>query len=235
MWSGPRNLSTAMMYAFGNRTDCAATDEPFYAAFLAKTGLDHPMRAEVLASQSNDETQVAQDMVGPVPGGRAIWYQKHMCHHMVDGMPLDWMGEVTNVFLIRHPARVIASYVAKRERPTAEDIGFVRQVALFDEVAARGPAPIVIESSDIRADPDRALRVLCAALGVPFNPAMLEWPAGPKPFDGIWAAHWYDAVHRSTGFAGAEGPLPKLEGEAADLMRASMPYYERMTEHRLQM
>lgn len=225
MWSGPRNLSTAMMYAFGNRSDCAASDEPFYGPFLKLTGLDHPMRDEILATHDCNGDDVARAMVGPVPDGHPIWYQKHMCHHMVPGVPRDWMADVTHVFLIRHPARVIASYTAKRESPTADDIGFKAQAALFQHVRALGQTPIVIDSNDIRQSPKAALTVLCDALGIPFDPAMLSWEAGPKPADGVWAAHWYDAVHRSTGFAGAEGPLPELTGDAADLANISMADY----------
>lgn len=203
MWSGPRNLSTAMMYAFGNRTDCAVVDEPFYAAYLARTGLEHPMRDAILAAQPQDPATVAATLAGPNPEGKAHWYQKHMTQHMIAGVPRGWMRGVTNVFLIRHPARVIASYAAKRENPTLDDIGFRQQAELFREVLGLGGDPIVIDSHDIREDPCRMLEKLCAAIGVPFDPAMLGWPAGGHKDDGVWAAHWYGAVWNSTGFAGA--------------------------------
>ena len=154
MWSGPRNLSTAMMYSFGARGDCAVSDEPFYAAYLAATGLEHPMREEVIAAGETDPAKVAAACAGPIPGGRPIWYQKHMTLHMLDGFPREFMRACTNVFLIRHPARVVASYARKREAPTLHDIGFVQQARLFDEVADRlGHAPPVIDSADIRRDP----------------------------------------------------------------------------------
>ena len=155
MWSGPRNLSTAMMYAFAARGDCAASDEPFYAAYLALTGLDHPMRDQVLASQPNDPARV--DLTGPAPGGAAIWYQKHMVHHMLPQMPRDWFKACRHAFLIRHPARVIASYARKRESPTLDDLGFVQQAELFDAIAqATGAAPPVADSAAIRARADAA-------------------------------------------------------------------------------
>ncbi len=227
-WSGPRNLSTAMMYAFGARADCAVTDEPFYAAYLAATGLDHPMRAEVLASQPTDPGKVAATLAGPPPDGRAHWYQKHMAGHILPGFPMDWAEGCVHVPLIRHPARVVASYVAKRESPTADDIAFARQVELFD-----GLGGIVVDSADIRARPEATLRALCAEIGLPFEPAMLRWPAGGHPADGVWGEHWYDAVRRSTGFAPPEGPLPELDGAAADLVRAALPNYEALAARAL--
>jgi Sulfotransferase domain len=224
MWSGPRNLSTAMMYAFAARGDCAVVDEPFYGAYLAATGLDHPMRDAVIASQSSDADQVARGLLGPMQ--QSLYYQKHMTLHMIPQFDRSFMRGLTNVFLIRHPARVVASYARKREAPTLADIGFVQQAELFDEVAGwLGHAPLVIDSVDIRADPPRALNRLCQALGVTFTPRMLHWDKGPKPYDGVWAPHWYGAVHGSTGFEDPEGPLPALTGPFADLAEAAMPHY----------
>ena len=234
MWSGPRNLSTALMYAFANRADCIAVDEPFYAAYLTATGLIHPMQDAVLASQPADPAAVAQTLLAPVPPEKTLFYQKHMTHHMVAGWPDGWMDHVTHAFLIRHPARVVASYLAKRESPTLADLGFTQQAAIFDRVADRlGHAPPVIDSATIRATPEPALRALCAALAIPFDPAMLAWPPGPKPCDGAWAPHWYGAVHASTGFDAAEGSLPVLSGDAARLADAALPHYERLAGYRL--
>jgi hypothetical protein len=221
MWSGPRNLSTAMMYAFGNRADFAAWDEPFYAAYLVASGIDHPMKADILAADESDPVAVAARCAGPIPGGKPHLYMKHMAHHMLPGFPLDWARDCVNVHLIRHPARVVASYSEKREEPTLDDIGFRQQTELFDKVGG-----LVIDSHDIRDDPDSMLRTLCDRIGLAFDPAMLRWPAGAKPFDGPWARHWYGAVHRSTGFAGPEGPLPDLDGRAADLVAAALPHYD---------
>ena len=228
MWSGPRNLSTACLYAFGNRADFAVWDEPFYAAYLARTGIDHPMRKAVLAAGNADPAAVAELCSGPVPEGKPHWYMKHMGFHMCDGFPLDWALGCVNVHLIRHPARVVASYAAKREEPTLRDIGFEQQVEIFE----RFPGP-VIDSADVRDDPEGMLRRLCGEIGLDFDPAMLAWDAGPKPFDGAWAPHWYGAVHRSTGFAGAEGPLPELAGRDAALARAAIPFYEDLWARRL--
>ncbi len=230
MWSGPRNLSTAMMYAFAQREDCAVWDEPFYAAYLRATGADHPMRDEILASHETDAARIAAVCAGPVPGGRAHFYMKHMAHHMVEGMPLDWAKACINVHLIRHPARVIASYGAKRNGMRLVDIGFVQQASLYRQLGG-----VVIDSVDIRADSARALKALCMAIGLRFDPGMLRWPAGGRAEDGVWAAHWYGAVHASTGFAGAEGPLPVLEGEAMRIADEAMPYYEAMKARALKL
>lgn len=226
MWSGPRNLSTAMMYSFGARSDFTVMDEPFYAAYLAQSGVDHPMREEILVAQATDPDQVATLCRAPVPTPHL--YMKHMPHHMLEGLPLDWAQECVNVHLIRHPARVIASYAAKREAPTLEDIGFVQQHALYEKLGG-----IVIDSTDIRARPEHMLRVLCDAIDLPFDPAMLSWPAGPRAEDGIWAAHWYGAVHQSTGFAGAEGEMPQLEQDLNNLMQEASPYYHVLERQKL--
>ena len=227
MWSGPRNLSTAMMYAFGARPDCAVWDEPFYAAYLKATGKPHPMAAEIMARHETDPDRVAQRCGGAAPDGSPIFYQKHMAHHILPGFDTGWMATVTHVFLIRHPARVIASYAAKREEVAPEDIGAAEQLALYEKArAATGRPPPVIDSADIRAAPEPMLRALCAAIGIPFDPAMLSWPAGGRPEDGAWAPHWYGAAHRSTGFAGPEGPLPEVPRALRPVLARALPAYE---------
>ncbi|WP_138468859.1 HAD family hydrolase [Poseidonocella sp. HB161398] len=225
-WSGPRNLSTAMMYAFGARGDAAVWDEPFYAAYLEMTGLTHPMGAEIIAAGPRDPREVAARCAAPHPSGRPVFYQKHMTHHMIEGVPRDWFSSVTHLFLIRHPARVLASYAKKRENPVLDDIGFRQQAEIFEEIRASGQTPVVIDSHDIRADPAGMMAALCDALGIPRDPGMIRWPAGGHADDGVWAAHWYDAVHRSTGFAGAEGPLPALPADLQAVCDAALPYYD---------
>lgn len=226
MWSGPRNLSTAMMYAFAQRPDCTVWDEPFYAAYLEATGLEHPMRTDILNAGERDPSRVAALCAARRTGERPVFYQKHMTQHMLPDFPRDWMAEVRNVFLIRHPARVVASYVRKREAPTLDDIGFRQQTELFNYARDLGQQPIVIDSADIRANPQTALERLCEVLGLGFDPAMLRWPAGGHASDGVWAAHWYGAVHRSTGFAGPDEDMPELSGAYADLAASALPYYD---------
>jgi hypothetical protein len=228
MWSGPRNLSTAMMYSFGARSDFAVVDEPFYAAYLTLTGLQHPMRDEIIASQPTDPQKVIDQLLGSIPAQKPHFYQKHMAQHMIDDVPREWVAQVTNIFLIRHPARVAASFSAKYDNPTLADIGFVQQAELYEQLTAQGHAPVVIDSADIRRAPETMLKRLCAAIDLPWDPAMLNWPMGGHPDDGVWAAHWYASVHGSTGFANAEGPLPALDGPRADLADAAMPVYEKL-------
>ncbi|MGC1502550.1 MAG: HAD family hydrolase [Sulfitobacter sp.] len=220
MWSGPRNLSTAMMYSFGARADFAVMDEPFYAAYLKHTNADHPMQKEILAVHETDPEKVS---LACKREGTPHLYMKHMPHHMMEGFAMDWAVGCVHVHLIRHPARVIASYAAKRQQPTLEDIGFAQQFRLFKELGG-----VVIDSTDIRADPKGMLTKLCDAIDLPFDPAMLHWPSGPRPEDGVWAQHWYHAVHQSSGFAGAEGALPVLQTPLEKLLDQAMPYYSEM-------
>ena len=237
MWSGPRNLSTALMRAFENRPDCAVVDEPFYAAYLAASGLDHPMRAEVLASQPTDWRCVADRLLGPVPEGKPIFYQKHMTHHMLADFGRDWMVQCRNAFLIRAPSQVLASYVARRENVVLADIGFAQQVALFDAVCDRlGAPPPVLDAADLRHNPQMALVALCHALGIAFTPSMLRWPPGPRASDGVWAPSWYGGVHRSTGFAPAPSicvPAADLPAHLQDIAREADVYYQHMARFRL--
>ena len=233
MWSGPRNLSTAMMYAFGSRSDFAVVDEPFYAAYLALSGLDHPMRDEIIASQPTDSAKVIESLLGSIPAGKAHFYQKHMSQHMLPEIPRDWIFKVRNVFLIRHPARVAASFSAKYDDPTLSDIGFVQQAELFDQLIDANAKPIVIDSSDIRRDPETMLTRLCTALDLNWDPAMLSWPEGGHADDGVWATHWYGAVHRSTGFAPVESDLPDLTIRQSALSEAAMPAYEHLQRYKL--
>lgn len=234
MWSGPRNISTAMMRAWENRPDTAVVDEPFYACYLEATGLNHPGREEVIASQPTDWRAVVAALTGQVPDRKAIHYQKHMTHHMLPGIGRDWLQHVDNCFLIRAPAEVVASYAETRNAPTFEDLGFLQQGELFDQVADRlGHAPPVIDASDVLRNPAGMMAALCAALGVDFDARMLSWPPGRRRTDGVWAKHWYASVERSTGFnplrAGSK-PVPRpLE----PLVQAALPIYERLAAHRL--
>lgn len=227
MWSGPRNLSTAMMYSFAARGDTRVVDEPFYAAFLARSGEDHPMREAILASQPNDPDKVANALISPVL--EPIFYQKHMAHHMYDGWSNAWMEGIRHVLLIRHPARVVASYAKKRESPILADLGFTQQ----SEILERAEAPIIVDSCDIRANPSVTLQKLCERIGIDWTPKMLHWAAGGHAQDGVWAQHWYGAVHASTGFAGAEPELPTLTGEFARVADAAMPYYEALAAQKI--
>lgn len=232
MWSGPRNLSTAMMRSFGNRADCDTMDEPFYGAYLQATGLNHPMRDEIIKAGESDPNKVVEHCLSA--GEAQISYQKHMCHHMIDGFPIDWIDQASNVFLLRDPARVLASYAVKTETVDALDIGFIQQRRLFDQVVSAGATPVVVEAHDIRSNPQGMLEALCDAVDISFDPAMLSWQAGARAEDGVWASHWYDAVWKSTGFAPPEmKPLPVLGPDLLAIDNEVRGDYEHMLQFRL--
>ena len=235
MWSGPRNLSTAMMYSFGNRSDCSVWDEPFYAAYLAKTGLDHPMLAEILAAGEHDDKLVANRCIGDIPEGKQVFYQKHMAHHMLPGFDREWMRDVVNVFLIRDPAKVIASYHAKRENPTLDDIGFRQQAEIFKQVVEKnGTIPAVIDCGDILANPEQTLRILCDFIDLDFQQNMLQWPKGRHQDDGAWADHWYKSVWESSGFSIApDMSKPDLPTSGEVVLKEAYPYYEMMLKYQI--
>ena len=233
MWSGPRNISTAMMRAWSSRADTAVVDEPFYAAYLAETGLDHPMREQILASQSNDWASVANECA---TGMRTpVIFQKHMCQHMVPQAPMAWMDACRHAFLIRPPGEVAASFGQKWDGWGPEDLGFRRQGELFDHVCQiTGNAPPVVLAADVLADPAGMLSALCIALEVPWDPAMLSWSAGPHADDGVWAAHWYNSVLSSTGFVPPPDRAKAPDPSAADAIAECEPYFQAMLRHRLQ-
>jgi hypothetical protein len=233
MWSGPRNISTAMMRSFENRTDATVVDEPFYACFLASTGLKHPMREDVLQSQPTDWEEVAAMLTGPCSA--PVFYQKHMTHHMLPQIGMSWMAACTNVFLIRRPDDVVASYREKHDEVSLEAIGIVRQEELFDQEADRlGRAPAVIDSADVSAAPEPMLRALCAAVGIPFMTRMLSWPKGRRASDGVWAPAWYDQVEQSTGFVTkAKSEPPDLPADLRKIADAALPHYERLARWKL--
>ncbi|MGB9430116.1 MAG: HAD family hydrolase [Gammaproteobacteria bacterium] len=234
MWSGPRNISTAMMRAWENRGDTAVTDEPFYAHYLLKTGVKHPGREEVLAAQSSDWREVTRALIGPAPGGKTIWYQKHMTQHVLADMPLDWLTGLHNCFLIRAPEEVVASFTHQRPDAALWELGYEQQARLFVHVCDQlGQAPPVLDAADILKNPAGLLRALCVRLGVTFNERMLHWPAGPRTSDGVWAKYWYAAVERSTGFEPYQPRKIELTTFQSGLAEQCRPFYEHLASHRL--
>jgi hypothetical protein len=226
VWSGPRNISTALMRSWENRPDTRVVDEPLYGFYLDRTGLDHPGREEIIADMGSDWRPVVADLVAP---GAGVYYQKHMTHHLLPELPRDWIADLVNVLLIRDPAEVVASYTRERTNVVASDIGLVQQAELYDQL---GGLP-VIDSADFLRDPAGYLRWMCDHAGVEFTDAMLHWPAGPRESDGIWAKYWYDAVIASTGFAPYRPREVSLEGAALDAAQESRPYYDRLREVRV--
>jgi hypothetical protein len=230
MWSGPRNISTAMMRAWENRPDTTVVDEPFYAAYLARTGLDHPGRDEVIASQPTDPAAVVRAL--ETDDSSPVHYSKQMTHHLLEDMPLDWVDGFHNVLLIRDPAEVVSSYVRSRESCEPDDIGLLQQVRLLDAFTEDPP---VIDSGDFLRDPESHLRWLCNWLGIDFTDRMLRWPPGLRESDGVWAPHWYDAVARSTGFEAWRPREIELSEHDTSVAEACRPAYDLLRERRVRL
>jgi hypothetical protein len=225
VWSGPRNISTAMLRSWENRGDTVVVDEPLYASYLARTGIDHPAREEVIASQPVDLAEAVRRLHDPLPEGTRVHYAKHMAHHLLPGDDLGWTTAFGNVLLIRDPAEVVASYVRSREACEPADIGLLQQVRLLE---AWDEMPPVLDARDFLRDPEAHLRWLCAWAGVPFTDRMLSWPPGPRESDGVWAPSWYDAVRSSTGFEPWRARQVHLDDHDAAVAEACRPAYERL-------
>jgi hypothetical protein len=226
MWSGPRNISTAMMRSFGARADCLVVDEPLYAHYLVATGLDHPARDEVIASQPTDWSTVVAGLTRDEPA--PVYYQKHMAHHLLPNIGRAWLSHVDNAFLIRDPAHVVASYAKVRGEPTLADLGYVQQAEIFRDFG--GP---VVDAAAVLQDPAGVLGRLCSALGLAFDPVMLSWPPGRRDTDGVWAPHWYAAVESSTGFAAFDPRPADVPRRLQHLVDAAQPYYDELAAHAL--
>ncbi len=234
-WSGPRNISTAMMRSWENRPDCVVTDEPLYAHYLAETGLDHPGRNEVIAAGETDWRKAVAALIGPVPTAARIHYQKHMAHHLLPHIDRSWLVELTNVVLIRDPADVLVSYRRSRTQLEPDDLGLLQQRELYAHLADLGTAPPVIDAAEFLANPAAYLEWLCDLVGVPFTAAMLSWPAGPRASDGVWAPYWYDAVVASTGFTPYRSYPVDLNPDEAAVVHACRPAYDYLADVRLRL
>jgi hypothetical protein len=234
MWSGPRNISTAMMRSWGNRADAFVIDEPFYAYYLRATGKKHPGAGEVIASGETDWRKVVAQLTGPVPKSKRILFQKQMAHHLLPDVEREWLGAVTNCFLIRDPREVIASYIKKRDEPALQDLGFVQQGEIFDFVRTRTKStPPVVDARDVLEKPERVLRLLCGAIGVEFSQSMLSWPPGLRETDGIWAGHWYGEVAKTTSFQPYHSRHAKLPARLREVYARCHEVYQRLYKYRL--
>jgi hypothetical protein len=234
MWSGPRNISTAMMRAWGNRPDTSVWDEPFYAHYLQVTGYDHPGADEVIASGGTDWRKVVTRLVGVVPAGKRIFYQKQMTHHLLPEIDRGWLGAVTNCFLIRDPREVITSYIKKNRDPALEDLGFVQQAEIFKWVCEHTNAiPPILDARDVLENPERILRSLCQSVGVEFSAAMLSWPPGRRATDGVWAKYWYPEVEASTSFRPYEAKHEDVPERLRAVYEKCLEVYEQLHAHRL--
>jgi len=236
MWSGPRTLSTALMRSFASRPDTVVIDEPLYGYYLARTGLDHPGRDEVIASMPTSWRDVVRRLTAePVPDGKQVFYQKHMTHHVLDEVDLEAFAGLKHAYLIRDPRRLLASYARVRETPTQADLGLERQVNIYRRFG--GP---VIDAADLAARPQKVLEALCAALGLAFDETMLRWPAGPQPYDGVWGRYWYATVWKTSGFEAPgtadrrpQAPLAPLPPHLRRLAAGCQPFYDELNAHAL--
>jgi hypothetical protein len=234
MWSGPRNISTAMMRSWGNRDDVVVTDEPLYAHYLYLTQKPHPGREVVVAAGETDWQKVVTGLIGPIPDGKRIYYQKHMTHHLLPHISREWLLKLTNCFLIRHPREVLASYTKVVETPQVEDVGFPQQAEIFQQVTtATGRVPPVLDAGDVLRNPRRMLGLLCDALNLDFLESMLSWPPGPRPTDGVWAKYWYTEVEKSTGFRPYHPKEIALPSRLENLCHQCLHDYERLYAHRI--
>jgi hypothetical protein len=234
MWSGPRNISTAMMRAWGNRPDTFVIDEPFYAYYLSATGKEHPGAEEVIASGETDWRKVIAQLTSPIPKGKRIFFQKQMAHHLLPEVDREWLGAVTNCFLIRDPREVIASYIKKQDNPALPDLGFMQQIEIFDFMRTRtNSVPPVIDAKDVLENPERILRLLCEAVGVEFSDSMLSWPLGLRETDGVWANHWYGEVAKTGSFQPYHSSDAKVPAHLEAVHDSCHECYERLYEYRL--
>ena len=230
MWSGPRTISTALMRAWENRPDTVVIDEPLYGFYLASTGVPHPGRDEIITTMLNGWREVLDELtLTPFPAGKTVFYAKHMTHHLLPEVDRGALAGLRHAYLIRDPRQLLASYARVRAQPVLADLGLAQQVEIFRTFG--GP---VVDSADILRQPERTLRALCSALAVPFDPAMLRWPAGPRDTDGVWARHWYDGVWRSTGFGPYRESAAELPPELEPLAARCVPFYQEMSAHRIQ-
>ena len=235
MWSGPRNISTAMMRSWGNRPDTVVVDEPLYAYYLKRTGREHPGGTEVIAQGEIDWHKIANRLTRePLPAGKGVFFQKQMTHHLLPEIEREWIAGLTNCFLIRDPREVILSYIKKSPDPDLEDLGYVQQREIFDFVRERtNSMPPVVDAKDVLETPERILRSLCNAIGIEFDKAMLSWPPGLRETDGIWAKHWYDAVAKSTSFEPYRPRKGNVPDSLHDIYEKCRECYEHLHQHRL--
>ena len=231
LWSGPRNVSTALMYSFAQRADTRVFDEPLYGHYLRVSGAEHPGRDEVLAAMDTDGERVVREVILG-PSERPVLFFKQMAHHLVE-LDDQFLAETTNVLLIRDPEQMLPSLVRQLPEPTLRDTGLGVQSELLARLQGLGQQPAVLDSRELLLDPSGVLTALCRAVGIDFDSTMLGWPAGPRPEDGVWARHWYHNVHRSTGFAPYRAKTQPFPERLRPLLAECKHHYDLLFEHAL--
>ena len=234
MWSGPRNVSTALMRSFENRSDCFVSDEPFYSYFLHKTGFEHPLRDEIIKSGLVDYNEIIRYITGPIPFSKKIWYQKHMAHHILPEVNIDWITNMRNCLLIRHPSDVILSYLKKNEIDSIQQLGYLQQVNMYEMLSQEdSTSPIIVDAQDLLQEPRKMLIQICKNLRIKFNEKMLSWPLGTRKTDGIWGKHWYKQVEVSTGFKPYIKTNRTIPSKYQDLYDKCMKHYNFLYQNRV--
>ncbi|MBC8406734.1 MAG: HAD family hydrolase [Planctomycetes bacterium] len=234
MWSGPRNVSTALMRAFDSRSDCFVSDEPLYGYYLSKHGLPHPIAEQIMASMATDWQSITHHLTGPIPHGRQLWYQKHMSHHLLDEIPRDWLCQLTNVFLVREPRAMLASLLQVLPEVDIADTGLPQQVELFRwEMERTGRVPVVVDSRELLLNPGGVLKQLCERVGITYGDEMLSWEAGVRPTDGCWAPYWYGDTHNSTGFTPYQPKEVEVPADYESLAQQCETLYQELAAFRL--
>lgn len=232
LWSGPRNVSTALMYSFAQRSDVRVIDEPLYGHYLRVTGARHPARQKIIANMNCDGDAVMRELIAEQENNPSLrLFQKHMAHHLVE-LDLGFLEKTSNIFLIRDPREMLPSLTVQIPDARLADTGLKRQYELYVDLRAAGQTPVILDSRELLLDPERILTRLCAHLGLRFDARMLHWQAGPRPEDGIWAPHWYHAVHKSTGFAPYQSK-PRFPEQLAALLADCKPWYDKLMQHAL--
>ena len=227
-WSGPRNISTALMRSWSSRSDSFVSDEPFYACYLKEQQLKHPMYKEIIEHYPNKYEDVIRSLTSEIPNGKEHWYQKHMAHHLIDLNNIDWIEKFQNCILIRHPKDVINSYIKKNKLRKVEDLGYPQQYQIIQYLQDKGIVPIVIDSNILLNNPKNILSKWCDHINIKFDTSMLSWSRGSKSTDGIWWEHWYENVIDSTHFTHFKKKDIKIDQEFYPIYKESLEIYKKM-------
>ena len=231
-WSGPRNVSTALMRSFSQRSDTKVFDEPLYGYYLKSTGAPHPARDELIEVLETDPKVIVEETILGPHDSEVVFF-KQMVHHLLDDLDLAFLDDCVNVLLVRDPAEVIASLVHQLPQPTVRDVGLERQVELFHDLRSRGEEPLVLDARLLLMDPPGVLGELCELLGIGWDPSMLSWEPGPHPDDGAWAPHWYESLYRSTGFAPYKPSEKRVPDRCLVLLDQCRVHYDELKHYAL--
>tara|TARA_Y100000768_G_scaffold122575_1_gene90667 strand:+ start:12443 stop:13153 length:711 start_codon:yes stop_codon:yes gene_type:complete len=229
-WSGPRNISTALMRSWSSRKDTFVTDEPFYAYYLKKTNLKHPLYKEIINKYPSNYDEVVNYLINKIPNDKKIWYQKHMAHHIFDFNNIEWLNNCENCILLRHPKEVISSYSKKNKLNSVEELGYPQQYEIIKYLKKINKSYVIIDSSALLKNPEKVLSNWCMKINIKFDKSMLTWEKGNYVSDGIWWKSWYDNVIKTTGFKEYEQKNVNIENKYNSIYNESMKYYNYLKE-----